>query len=58
MEVPENEEKQHEDHHNGGTEIFPCCGKNVRSLHENGFRVTLNIITKIGVFSFSMINLK
>ena len=37
MEVPQNDEKQYEYHHNGHTEIFPCCGKNTRSLPENGW---------------------
>ena len=45
MGVPQNEEKQYEDHHHDHTEIFPCCGKTpAHFMKMDGLRVTLNSI--------------
>ena len=47
MKVPENEEEQYEDQHDGRTETAPYCGKtSVHFMQMVGFRVTLNTITK------------
>lgn len=35
MEVTENEGKEYEDNHDGGTETTPYCRKNFRALYVN-----------------------
>ena len=50
MKVPENEEQQYENRHDGRTETAPYCGKtSLHIMQMVGFRITLNTITKLFV---------
>ena len=51
MEVTENDGKEYEDNHDGGTETAPYCRKNFRALYVNSWfeDLTLNTVTKVFV---------